>query len=186
MEPLVHYAIPVLFMLALNPDADRKKVLRYSPLTLLPDLDFFLGHALLHSVFMPIGISSLVYQYSRKDRTAWMLSMFFLYSHIILDLGWVAILYPLGNFILSLQVNIYTSPKALSNIIKAMTGGGPGEGLEIINSDSKPVLYPLEAMGKSEISPLLTQVGLMLALLYLMTLLYRRFSRGVEGSGIGT
>jgi hypothetical protein len=179
MEPLIHYVIPVLFILALNQKLDRRKILRYSLLTLLPDMDFFLGHALLHNIFMPLALSSIVYHLAGRDKSSWMLSTYFLYSHLILDLGFVALLYPIEDSVFSLKINIYTSPKVAGNIWNIITGQGAigKEAAAIIKSKSEVTEYPLEVAKNAEVSPVFTQIGLMLILIYLLTIALNRFSR---------
>ena len=176
MEPVVHYFIPVAFILALG-KIDRRTVLRYSPLALLPDLDFFFGHAFLHSILMPIAISSIVYHLTGRNRTAWVLSSYFLFSHLILDLGFTALFYPFGG-VLSLNFNLYTSPKVAENVWNLITGQGAFEKefYTILKLRPNIKTYPIDAAGSAEVSPLFTQTGLMMILLLLLTLLFNRIA----------
>jgi membrane-bound metal-dependent hydrolase YbcI (DUF457 family) len=98
MDPLLHLLLPVLFLLAMR--IDTRKVLMFAPLAIFPDFDavFGLHRAVFHSfipiLVLPIGLMI----YSKLKRPEWMLSallvQFFLASHIVLDLGGVAFLWP--------------------------------------------------------------------------------------------
>ncbi|MCK5063020.1 MAG: hypothetical protein KAR23_03765 [Candidatus Aenigmarchaeota archaeon] len=109
MEPIVHFLIPVLVVLALFPKLDRRLVLVLSPLTVIADLDFLSGHRyLLHNVFFVLVIMALVYlTFSARDfkfgaMTPVMITAFFMLSHLALDVGGpgVAAFYPVyGKFI---------------------------------------------------------------------------------------
>ena len=92
MEPIIHFLIPVLVVLALFPKIDRRVVLLLSPLTVIMDLDILMWHRfLLHNVFFALFVVSLVYAICRakkyKAKMPVMIAAFFLISHIILDLG---------------------------------------------------------------------------------------------------
>jgi hypothetical protein len=182
MEPLAHYAIPTLFLLALNPKTNRRRVLLYSPLALFPDLDFFFGHAFLHNIFAVAIISIIVYYATGKSRWAGLVSAYFLSAHLVLDLGFVALLYPLKANILSLNVKIYTSPASGRNLLRILSGEGsiseelPG----MIKSDSAWVEYPLESAKTSEVAPVITQLSLMLMLISALAL---AFSRAATADG---
>jgi len=109
MEPIVHFLIPVLVVLALFPKLDRRLVLVLSPLTVIMDLDLLMGHRyVLHNVFFVLVIMALVYlTFSARDfkfgaMTPVMITAFFMLSHIALDMGdpGVAAFYPVyGKFI---------------------------------------------------------------------------------------
>lgn len=98
MDPLMHLVLPLLFLLALR--IDTRKVLLFSPLTILPDFDaaFQLHRAVFHS-FIPVLVIPIgLILYSKVKRPEWMLSallvQFYLASHIVLDLGGVAFAWP--------------------------------------------------------------------------------------------
>jgi len=98
MDPLMHVLLPTLFLLAIR--LDPKMVVLLSPLTILPDSDaaFGLHRAVFHS-FIPILVLPLgLIIFSKLKRPEWMtaalLVQFFLASHIVLDLGGVAFLWP--------------------------------------------------------------------------------------------
>ncbi len=98
MDPVLHLLLPILFLLAIR--IDPKKVLMFAPLAIIPDFDaaFGLHRAVLHS-FVPILVVPIAFIiYSKLKRPDWMLgallAQFFLASHVVLDLGGVAFLWP--------------------------------------------------------------------------------------------
>lgn len=110
MDPFMHLLLPLLFLLAARIDA--KRALLFAPLAILPDFDalFGLHRALFHS-FVPILVLPLIFVvYSRLRRPEWMLgsviALFYLVSHVVLDLGGVAFFWPLvqEQFYLDLEV----------------------------------------------------------------------------------
>lgn len=85
VEPIAHYLIPTLILLAFLPRVDRKLILKLSPLAIIPDFDFFIGHLyLFHNLIFAVGIPALVYIYS-KNRQASLIAFYFLGSHLLLD-----------------------------------------------------------------------------------------------------
>ncbi|HEX7392160.1 MAG TPA: metal-dependent hydrolase [Thermoplasmata archaeon] len=98
MDPVLHLLLPLLFLLAVR--IDSRKVLLLAPLAILPDFDalFGLHRALFHS-FIPLVILPLGFVlYSKWYKPEWMLgsliALFYLLSHLVLDLGGVAFLWP--------------------------------------------------------------------------------------------
>lgn len=97
-DPLMHLVLPLLFLLALRIDA--KKALVFAPLAVLPDFDALFGlHRALGHSFIPILVAPMaILIYSRLRRPEWLLSavlvQFYLASHVVLDLGGVAFLWP--------------------------------------------------------------------------------------------
>lgn len=99
MDPVMHLLLPLLFLLAVRVDA--KTAILFAPLAILPDFDalFGLHRALFHS-FIPILVLPLAFVlYSKFRRPEWMLgsvvALFYLSSHVVLDLGGVAFFWPL-------------------------------------------------------------------------------------------
>lgn len=94
----MHVLLPLLFLLALR--IDTKKAILLAPLAILPDFDaaFNLHRAVFHSfipvIILPIGLIL----YSKTKRPEWMLAsllvLFYLASHVVLDLGGVAFAWP--------------------------------------------------------------------------------------------
>lgn len=115
MDSLMHLMLPLLFLLALRVDA-RTAVL-FAPLAILPDLDALFGlHRALGHSFIPILVLPMaLIVYSKLRRPEWMMSamlvQFYLASHIVLDLGGVAFLWPFvqEQFYLDLGVTFTAS-----------------------------------------------------------------------------
>lgn len=108
----MHLLFPLLFLLALRVDARRAVLL--APLAVLPDLDalFGLHRALGHSFIPVLVLPMALLAYSKYMRPEWMpaavLAQFYLASHVVLDLGGVAFLWPLvgDQFYLELGVTL--------------------------------------------------------------------------------
>ena len=98
MDPLMHILLPTLFLLAIR--LDPKMVILFSPLTILPDFDaaFGLHRAVFHSFVPVVVIPVALIVYSKLRKPEWLagalLVQFFLASHVVLDLGGVAFLWP--------------------------------------------------------------------------------------------
>jgi hypothetical protein len=98
MDPLMHLMLPLMFLLALKVDARRAVLL--APLAVLPDFDALFGlHRALGHSFVPIMVAPaaiLVYSHMKKPEwyQAALVAQFYLASHVILDLGGVAFLWP--------------------------------------------------------------------------------------------
>jgi len=112
MDPLIHLALPLLFLLAIKVDA--RKALLLAPLAVLPDLDALFGlHRALGHSFVPILVVPMaLLAYSHLRRPGWVQAVvivqFYLASHVVLDLGGVAFLWPVvqDQFYLDLGVTL--------------------------------------------------------------------------------
>ncbi len=111
MDPFFHVLVPVLAVLALRPDLDRRMVVMLSPLTLVADLDwFFSAHRyLFHNVFFVVVVAGIVYAASQKNHTVGLLALFFLASHLVLDLTAVGLFYPLYPRLIGIDADVYTN-----------------------------------------------------------------------------
>lgn len=115
MDPLMHLALPLLFLLALRVDARRAVLL--APLAILPDFDALFGlHRALGHSFVPILVLPMaVLAYSHFKRREWvpaaLVAQFYLASHVVLDLGGVAFLWPIveDQFFIELGVTFTAS-----------------------------------------------------------------------------
>jgi cellulose synthase/poly-beta-1,6-N-acetylglucosamine synthase-like glycosyltransferase len=115
MDPLMHLVLPLLFLLALRVDA--KKAVLLAPLAVLPDFDALFGlHRALGHSFVPIVVLPMaIMAYSHLKRPEWfqaaLIAQFYLASHVILDLGGVAFLWPIvqEQFYLDLRVTFTAS-----------------------------------------------------------------------------
>ena len=99
MDPFQHLILPLLFLLAIR--IDTRKAVMFAPLAILPDFDALFGlHRALGHSFVPIlVIPMLILFYAKYRRPEWLMSalivQFYLASHVVLDLGGVAFLWPL-------------------------------------------------------------------------------------------
>ncbi len=99
MDPFMHLLLPLLFLLALRVDA--KRAVLFAPLAVLPDFDSLFGlHRALGHSFIPILVVPLaVVAYAHLRKNEWyaasLVALFYLTSHVVLDLGGVAFLWPL-------------------------------------------------------------------------------------------
>ena len=99
MDPFQHLLLPLLFLLAIK--IDHRRAIILAPLAVLPDFDalFDLHRALGHS-FIPLLVMPMaILVYARLRRPEWLLSalivQFYLASHVVLDMGGVAFLWPI-------------------------------------------------------------------------------------------
>lgn len=99
MDPFEHLLLPLLFLLAIR--MEYRRVLIFAPLAVLPDFDALLGlHRALGHSFIPILVLPVaILAYAKYKRPEWLLSslivLFYLASHVVLDLGGVAFLWPI-------------------------------------------------------------------------------------------
>lgn len=143
MDTFAHIVIPLIILLALR--VDTRKALIMLPLAIVPDLDlFFRAHRLLfHNVFVIVVLPLLFALYIRRYYPkyfpyAW-IGMFYLCSHLVLDLSeGVALLYPLTTDFYTIQASMvfafwngipYPSFRFLYDVFPAETTVSIGEGL---------------------------------------------------------
>lgn len=99
MDPLMHLVLPLLFLLAIK--VDTKRAVMLAPLAVLPDFDALFGlHRALGHSFVPILVMPMaLLLYSHARRPEWfqaaLVAQFYLASHVVLDLGGVAFLWPI-------------------------------------------------------------------------------------------
>lgn len=163
VEPIAHYLIPTLILLALLPQIDRKLILKLSPLAIIPDFDFFIGHLFLfHNLIFAVGIPALVYFYS-KNRQAFIISFYFLGSHLLLDTfgPGVGFFYPFYDGLFRFDFFLYTSPA---------TGATSYEAAGAIQA--------LTEATKDQLSPVVTSFGVILVALISGVLFLRRSMKG--------
>ena len=170
MDTFAHIVIPLLVLLALR--VDTRKALIMLPLAVIPDLDIFLrAHRLLfHNVFvlviLPLLIGYYVYTYHRKYFPYAWIGIFYLVSHLILDLSeGIALLYPLTTDFYAIRANMvfgfwngipYPSFRFIFNVIPAertvAIGDklGPGEAItryESVSDVSSGLLFTIVVAG---------------------------------------
>jgi hypothetical protein len=113
MEPIMHFLIPLLILLVAFPKLDRKLVFLLAFLALVPDLDFFIDFThrfLFHNIFFVLILSLVIYFFS-KDVKIFLISLYYLMSHLILDLtiGSLALFWPLYQRLI--EVTIFLNSK---------------------------------------------------------------------------
>ncbi|MBW2966514.1 metal-dependent hydrolase [Candidatus Woesearchaeota archaeon] len=127
MEPLIHFIIPIIFLLAFAPNLNKKLIFLLSPLLILPDIDFFLKAKIFHNLLFVLVICFVVhFLYSwfiKKDKRIFYLALFYLSSHLLFDLGGPGIpfFYPISDKLFSLNIMIATSPAAKIGTITQTT-----------------------------------------------------------------
>ena len=110
MEPIMHVIIPLLVLLALFPKMDKKLAVGLAFLVFIPDMDFFIDFThrfLFHNIFFTTGLSLLIYLFSRNLKI-FLISLYYLTSHLILDLtvGAVALFYPLYQRLIDINITL--------------------------------------------------------------------------------
>ena len=98
VDPVVHLILPLLLLLAAKQDS--RIVVPLSIFAIFPDFDSLLGphRMVLHNLFVVVGIPLAFILIARVKKPSFvlpgMIVMFYLASHIILDMSGVALFYP--------------------------------------------------------------------------------------------
>lgn len=161
MEPTVHFLVPILILLAVFPEMDKRLVLLLSPLTLIPEIDFLIGHRyLFHNIFFALIVPALVCQFFKEKRGAFLIALFFLGSHLLLDISGpgVGLFYPFYNQLIKFDFYLYTSPA---------TGA--------LSSKVTMVTYELLVATKDQLAPIVTTFGIILIALIFIAILIKRY-----------
>lgn len=160
METIFHFFFPLLILLAIFPKLDRRTVWMLSPLAVIPDIDFYMGHRyMLHNIFFVLFVSALVYMlFSSKrlkklstGRTAFLIAFFLLSSHLLLDLGGpgVGIIYPVYDKLVSIDFLVLANPASVGAMQHfALT------------------LNPLSTATRSQDAPAITTSGLLILMVF--------------------
>jgi membrane-bound metal-dependent hydrolase YbcI (DUF457 family) len=99
MDPFQHLLLPLMFLLAIR--MDYRMAVVFAPLAVLPDFDALFGlHRALGHSFVPILVLPMaIILFARFKRPELLLPalivQFYLASHVVLDLGGVAFLWPI-------------------------------------------------------------------------------------------
>lgn len=106
MEALFHLIVPVLAALAAG--FERKRVLTFAMLTILPDLDHAIAYrALFHNIFFLALVSAAIYAVTKRDGKMAFLAAFFIGSHLLFDIGGgIAVFYPIDDGYYALRASI--------------------------------------------------------------------------------
>lgn len=116
VDPATHLVLPILLLLSAR--LDPKLVVPLSFFALFPDFDSIVGvhRATLHNLFVvaAIPLAFLVWAKLRNERFVLpgLIVLFYLLSHVVLDLGGVALLYPMVSeaFYLKPMIGFHTEP----------------------------------------------------------------------------
>jgi len=106
----MHFLIPLLILLVIYPRIDKKLAIGLAALALVPDLDFFIEFThryLFHSIFFPIILSLIIYFFT-KNLKVFLISFYYLMSHLIFDLatGAVALFWPLYQRLIEINISL--------------------------------------------------------------------------------
>jgi len=153
VEPALHLIVPTALAAAFYPEK-RKIVFALSPLTVTPDLDYYLGlhRGFSHSILFAAAASMSVYAafhvaggWTRRDaKTAALLALFYLSSHILLDMSppGVPLMWPLSANLQAVDLKIYAA-----------------EGLFGLDCRVNTVSYSAEEASETKHSPVFTNAG---------------------------
>lgn len=123
MEPALHLVLPTLIALVAGVRTDI--ALALAPLSLLFDLDIFLGpHRRLHSLVVLMAVSVptaiLIAAVLPQAKPLYLIGLFYVSSHLLLDvfIGEMALFYPLSpkGYGLRLQIGIENTPVRIRSI----------------------------------------------------------------------
>lgn len=130
---LMHALIPLLFLLAWR-HLDARKVLWLWPLTILPDLDYFVGlhrAALLNAFILLPPLLGLALD--KRRREWWLIALAYLVSHLTMDVfdGGVALWYPISTFTVCYDagVNVVTDTNTILPYWESCHYGGEQGGI---------------------------------------------------------
>ena len=166
VEVLVHLILPVIVLLAFRPKLDKVLVFSLAILAVMPDIDVIIGHrTLFHNVFFAVGMSLLaafaVSLVGAKRQQAFYLSIYYLFSHMFLDLGnpGVPFFYPLSSRLFTVNFSVLISP---------FRDGFLGSGLSI---DSAVITKPIIEAVKPQVMPVVNTFGVLLLVLVAVLLI---------------
>lgn len=108
----MHFLIPLVILLVVYPNVDKKLAFALAFLTLAPDLDFFIDFThryLFHSIFFPMITGLIIYLFARSMKI-FLISVYYLTSHLILDMstGAVALFWPLYQRLIEFDISLNT------------------------------------------------------------------------------
>lgn len=157
------------------PKLPRRKILVYSPLAVLPDIDFFFGHGWLHNIFFLAFLTYCAYHLSGKNKEATFIATYFWASHLVLDLQFVALFYPIYKGFISFHADVFINPSLSQSIPAYLLGGGGAEAeavnmLELFKYRVSANHLPETALYAEKVSPILTSFGLITVIYALFAL----------------
>lgn len=109
MEPLLHFLIPVLLLIAFFPKLNKWLILKLSILTVIMDFDIFIPNAhriAFHNIFFVVGITLLVYFIFGELESK--IALFFLGSHLVFDMFMEgpALFWPFYHYLFNLTIKL--------------------------------------------------------------------------------
>jgi membrane-bound metal-dependent hydrolase YbcI (DUF457 family) len=173
MEPLVHLIIPTMVLIVFFPRL-KKEILFLSPLSIIPDVDVFLGkRVFFHNIFFALFVilivfltSKIVFKNNKKlQYTLVLIAFFFLFTHLLLDI-WgpgIAIFYPFENKLYSFDFNMYMSPAT-----------------RVISYELNLKKNIVSEASKDQKSPFFSMIGLSLLLMVVLAVVLSSFSRKIK------
>lgn len=157
------------------PKFPRRNILKYSPLAVLPDIDFFFGHGWLHNIFTLAFITYTAYYLSGRNKETTFIVSYYWASHLVLDLQFVALFYPIYKGFISIHADVFINP-SLSQSIPAylLSGGAEAEALNVSDLFKYRVSathLPETALFSEKVAPILTSFGLITLIYTVFTLI---------------
>jgi len=189
VEPILHIIIPILVLLAFKSHIDKKLVFSLAILTVMPDLDYLVGHrSIFHNVFFVLFMSILVYlmfkfiinkdknKKTAENKNAFYLSTYYLFFHILLDIGrpGIPFFYPFANKLFTFNFNL----NAVQNLGKSS--------ITAFSSKSYITSQPIIEAIKTQSVPVITNLGFILifivVILLLSTLIKKKLAKPSQKS----
>jgi len=99
MDPVIHVALPLLFLLAMR--VETRMAILLAPLAIFPDFDVITGlhRVAFHNFIVTLVLPAAMIIYSWRKRPQWLpwalVAQFYLASHIVLDLSGVSFMWPM-------------------------------------------------------------------------------------------
>ena len=106
----MHFLIPLLILLVVYPKIDKRLAIGLALLALIPDIDYFIDFThrfLFHSIFFVMLLSLIIYFFTKNLRVS-LISLYYLTSHLILDLatGAIALFWPLYQRLIEINISL--------------------------------------------------------------------------------
>ncbi len=151
MEPLIHFAVPLVALMLIG--VGFKKALPLSLFALMPDLDalFLVHRSFTHSIPFLLSLAAplllTLYKFKPRLLRLGFVALLSMFSHLVLDLsaGYTPILWPLYNYSVWFQGDLY-----------ALIGSAPALALNL-RILTEPIIF--EHLGSLD-APLFTGNGL--------------------------
>jgi len=178
VEPILHFIIPVIILLAFKPNVDRKLVFGLAILTIVSDFDYFIGHrSLFHNIFFVLIFSFIIYLMFKyivnkdivgkkiENKNAFYISLYYIFFHLLLDISrpGIPFLYPFTNKLFTFNFNIN-----LAQVAEKTSRVGS------LAAKSYVATQPIIEATKDQIVPLVTNFGFVLLVVVLLFFLFEK------------